>query len=253
MNTQYLIQDKTERYQRNADNMQCVIQFLIQETYSTITNLMVLLNYQKRQPLDRLLAKLKGLDLIKKYELKTPRGKLALWGVTDLGLAQNQQKSNGREKSFVPYRVTAKNAEHKMKVQFVQLQLQKNGWCDWENGKHEDARKKYQVAHKPDGLVKSPSGAKIALELMQTIQTPSRYRTIFKDHIQAKKEGYWHAVFFIVESNEMKKLLENHFNKIEYIRFKESKHPFEYYCSNLYRIFTLEEVKTLQETREPKR
>ncbi|MDF5555130.1 hypothetical protein P3718_26745, partial [Vibrio parahaemolyticus] len=60
MNTQYLIQDKTERYQRNADNMQCVIQFLIQETYSTITNLMVLLNYQKRQPLDRLLAKLKG-------------------------------------------------------------------------------------------------------------------------------------------------------------------------------------------------
>ncbi|MEO3952792.1 mobilization protein, partial [Vibrio parahaemolyticus] len=112
MNTQYLIQDKTERYQRNADNMQCVIQFLIQETYSTITNLMVLLNYQKRQPLDRLLAKLKGLGLIKKYELKTPRGKLALWGVTDLGLAQNQQKSNGREKSFVPYRVTAKNAEH---------------------------------------------------------------------------------------------------------------------------------------------
>ncbi|MBE3968332.1 mobilization protein, partial [Vibrio parahaemolyticus] len=102
---------------------------------------------------------------------------LALWGVTDLGLAQNQQKSNGREKSFVPYRVTAKNAEHKMKVQFVQLQLQKNGWRDWENGKHEDVRKKYQVAHKPDGLVKSPSGAKIALELMQTIQTPSRYRT----------------------------------------------------------------------------
>ncbi|MDN4695705.1 hypothetical protein QYZ45_17325 [Vibrio parahaemolyticus] len=95
----------------------------------------------KRQPLDRLLAKLKGLDLIKKYELKTPRGKLALWGVTDLGLAQNQQKSNGREKSFVPYRVTAKNAEHKMKVQFVQLQLQKNGWRDWENGKHEDVRK----------------------------------------------------------------------------------------------------------------
>ncbi|MCZ6395448.1 hypothetical protein O4N84_23950, partial [Vibrio parahaemolyticus] len=60
MNTQFLIQDKAERYQRNADNMQCVVQFLIQETYSTISNLMVLLNYQKRQPLDRLLAKLKG-------------------------------------------------------------------------------------------------------------------------------------------------------------------------------------------------
>ncbi|WP_272908341.1 hypothetical protein [Vibrio parahaemolyticus] len=42
MNTQFLIQDKIERYQRNADNMQCVVQFLIQETYSTISNLMVL-------------------------------------------------------------------------------------------------------------------------------------------------------------------------------------------------------------------
>ncbi|MCX8865338.1 mobilization protein, partial [Vibrio parahaemolyticus] len=112
MNTQFLIQDKIERYQRNADNMQCVVQFLIQETYSTISNLMVLLNYQKRQPLDRLLAKLKGLGFIKKYELKSPNGKLALWGITDLGLAQNQQKSDGQEKSFVPYRVTMKSVEH---------------------------------------------------------------------------------------------------------------------------------------------
>lgn len=249
MNTQFLIQDKTERYQRNADNMQCVVQFLIQETYSTISNLMVLLNYQKRQPLDRLLAKLKGLGFIKKYELQTQNGKLALWGITDLGLAQNQQKSDGQEKSFVPYRVTMKSVEHKIKMQFMQLQLLKNGWREWENCRLESVRKKYPVEHKPDAIIKSPSGAKIALELHQTMQTTSRYRTLFKNHIQARNERYWNAVFFVVNSPELKGLLENRFNKIEYIRFKESKHPFEHYRSNLYRIFTLEEITSLQENR----
>ncbi|PMT03714.1 mobilization protein, partial [Vibrio parahaemolyticus] len=161
----------------------------------------------------------------------------------------NQQKSDGLERSFVSYRITFKSVEHKIKLQFVQLQLLKNGWRDWENGKSESVRKKYPVKHKPDGIIKSQSGAKIAIELMPKIQTTSRYRSIFKGHIQARKERYWEAVFFIVENPDIRALLEHHFNKIEYIRFNESKHPFKHYRSNLYRIFTFEEMKTLQETR----
>ncbi|WP_257576279.1 hypothetical protein [Vibrio parahaemolyticus] len=44
-----LITSKAERYQRNYEKMATVIQFLKQEVYSDITNLMLLLRYKKRQ------------------------------------------------------------------------------------------------------------------------------------------------------------------------------------------------------------
>ncbi|WP_237301581.1 hypothetical protein [Vibrio parahaemolyticus] len=39
---------------------------------------------------------------------------------------------------------------------------------------------KSPVEHKPDAIIKSPSGAKIALELHQTMQTTSRYQPSLK-------------------------------------------------------------------------
>ncbi len=247
MNTPNLIRDRATRYQRNADNRQRVTQFLIQETYSTIPNLMVLLNYQKRQPLDRLLAKLRDLGVIKKYELKTPEGKLALWGITDLGLAQDHRKSGEIETSFYPYRLTSPNVKHKLQVQRIRLYLEKNGWSDWQSSKQESVRKTYQLEHKPDGLIKSPSGRKIAIETISTLQQVSRYRSILKSYIQAKENQYCDAVFFIVESPPIRALLEARFDKVKYIRFNESKHPFENYRSKLYRVFTVEEMGNIQE------
>lgn len=246
MSSQNLIRDKAERYQRNADNMQLVMQFLIQETYSTISNLMMLLNYQKRQPLDRLLAKLKCMGLVKKHELKTPEGKLALWGVTDLGIGQYLQIGDEDAQSFQPYRVKYSVVNHKMLLQQVRLNLEKNGWSNWQNGKSESFREKYKIEHKPDAVMSIPSGEKIALEIALSLRAATRYRAIFKSHIEAKENKYWSAVFFIVQDEMVRKLLENRFDKIEYIRFNESKHPFDHYRSKLVRIFTFDEIATLQ-------
>ncbi|MDF5000319.1 mobilization protein, partial [Vibrio parahaemolyticus] len=89
-----LITSKEARYKKNHEKMATVIQFLKQEVYSDITNLMLLLRYKKRQPLDRLLSKLIQLEYIHKHEFEFQTGKISIWGITDLGLTQNIQDIN---------------------------------------------------------------------------------------------------------------------------------------------------------------
>ncbi len=88
-----LIRDKGEREKRNHEKMALVIQFLKQETYTDINNLILLLGYKARRPLDRLLNKLIALGFITKHVFEFQTGKISIWGITDLGLTQYRRFS----------------------------------------------------------------------------------------------------------------------------------------------------------------
>ena len=240
-----LIASKQARLERNQEKMATVIQFLKEEAYSDIKNLMLLLNYQKRQPLDRLLTKLIQLGFLHKHEFEFQTGKVSIWGITCLGITQNVKSINEDFRPFEPHRVKLLTLEHKLMNQKVQIYLQQNGWTDWHNGDQYSFRHRYDVEHRPDAIITAPNGFTIAIETERTLKTPSRYRSIFKSHILAKQKGHWSAIFYIVPNENIKGLLEKRFDRIEYIPFNESKHPFKNYRSKLVRIFTLDEVKTL--------
>ena len=240
-----LIASRQARLQRNQEKMATVIQFLKEEAYSDIKNLMLLLGYQKRQPLDRLLSKLIHLGYLHKHEFEFQTGKVSIWGITDLGITQNIKSINEDFRPFEPHRVKFPTLEHKLMNQKVQVYLQQNGWSDWHNADQYSFRHRYDVEHRPDAIMTTPNGFTIAIETERTLKNASRYRSIFKSHILAKQKGYWSAVFYIVPNENMKPLLEKRFDRIEYIPFSESKHPFEHYRSKLVRIFTLDELKTL--------
>ncbi len=123
-----LIADKAERDKKNHQKMATVVQFLKQETYSDIGNLMLLLQYKKRQPLDRLLSKLIDLGYMQKHTFEFATGKIAIWGITDLGLTQNIRDFNEDFRPFEPGRVKFFTLEHKLMNQRVQIYLQRNGW-----------------------------------------------------------------------------------------------------------------------------
>ncbi|ELB2105419.1 mobilization protein (plasmid) [Vibrio parahaemolyticus] len=240
-----LITSKAERYQRNYEKMATVIQFLKQEVYSDITNLMLLLRYKKRQPLDRLLSKLIQLEYIHKHEFEFQTGKISIWGITDLGLTQNIQDINEDFRAFDPYRVKFGTLEHKLMNQKAQIYLQRNGWTNWRNADQYSFRKQYDVEHRPDAIITAPNGFTIAIETERTLKTVSRYRAILKSHVLAQKKNYWSAVFYVVPNDDIRQLLIKRFDRVEYIPFDESKHPFEHYRSKLVRVFTLDELKTL--------
>ncbi|WP_322805386.1 MobC family replication-relaxation protein (plasmid) [Vibrio alfacsensis] len=241
-----LIHDKGEREKRNHEKMALVIQFLKQETYSDINNLLLLLGYKARRPLDRLLNKLIALGFITKHVFEFQTGKISIWGITDLGLTQNIRSINEDFRPFEPTKVKFTTLEHKLMNQKVQIYLERNGWSGWQNADQYSFRSKYDVEHRPDAVMTAPNGYTIAIETERTLKHVSRYRSIFKSHILAKQKGYWGAVFYVVPNDSVRGLLEKRFDKIDYIPFDISKHPFEHHRSKLVRIFTLDEIRVLK-------
>ncbi|HFQ5003792.1 TPA: MobC family replication-relaxation protein [Vibrio vulnificus] len=241
-----LIADKVERDKRNHEKMAMVIQFLKQETYTDINNLILLLGYKARRPLDRLLNKLIALGFITKHVFEFQTGKISIWGITDLGLTQHVRNINEDFRPFEPSKVKLMTLEHKLMNQKVQIYLERNGWTGWHNADQYSFRSQYEVEHRPDAVMTAPNGYTIAIETERTLKHVSRYRSIFKSHILAKQKGYWNAVFYVVPDDNLRHLLEKRFDKIDYIQFDLSKHPFEHHRSKLVRIFTLDEIKVLE-------
>ncbi|AUW07617.1 MobC family replication-relaxation protein [Vibrio campbellii] len=241
-----LIRDKGEREKRNHEKMALVIQFLKQETYSDINNLLLLLGYKARRPLDRLLNKLIALGFITKHIFEFQTGKISIWGITDLGLTQHIRSINEDFRPFEPNKVKFTTLEHKLLNQKVQIYLERNGWTGWHNADQYSFRSQYDVEHRPDAVMTAPNGYTIAIETERTLKHVSRYRSIFKSHILAKQKGYWSAVFYVVPNDNVRGLLEKRFDKIDYIQFDLSKHPFEHHRSKLVRTFTLDEIRVLK-------
>lgn len=241
-----LIHDKGEREKRNHEKMALVIQFLKQETYSDINNLLLLLGYKARRPLDRLLNKLIALGFITKHIFEFQTGKISIWGITDLGLTQHIRSINEDFRPFEPNKVKFTTLEHKLMNQKVQIYLERNGWTGWHNADQYSFRSQYDVEHRPDAVMTAPNGYTIAIETERTLKHVSRYRSIFKSHILAKQKGYWSAVFYVVPNDNVRGLLEKRFDKIDYIQFDLSKHPFENHRSKLVRTFTLDEIRVLK-------
>lgn len=241
-----LIRDKGEREQRNHEKMALVIQFLKQETYTDINNLILLLGYKARRPLDRLLNKLIALGFITKHVFEFQTGKISIWGITDLGLTQHIRSINEDFRPFEPNKVKFTTLEHKLMNQKVQIYLERNGWTGWHNADQYSFRSQYDVEHRPDAVMTAPNGYTIAIETERTLKHVSRYRSIFKSHILAKQKGYWSAVFYVVPNDNVRGLLEKRFDKIDYIQFDLSKHPFEHHRSKLVRTFTLDEIRVLK-------
>ncbi|ELB2105483.1 mobilization protein [Vibrio parahaemolyticus] len=240
-----LIANSTERNRRNHEKITLVIQFLKQETYTNFDNLMLLLKYKGKNPLYRLINKLVALGYIHKHEFEFQTGKISIWGITDLGLTQNIQDINEDFRAFDPYRVKFGTLEHKLMNQKAQIYLQRNGWTNWRNADQYSFRKQYDVEHRPDAIITAPNGFTIAIETERTLKTVSRYRAILKSHVLAQKKNHWSAVFYVVPNDDIRQLLIKRFDRVEYIPFNESKHPFEHYRSKLVRVFTLDELKTL--------
>ncbi|HFU0228997.1 TPA: MobC family replication-relaxation protein [Vibrio parahaemolyticus] len=240
-----LIANSAERSRRNHEKIALVIQFLKQETYTNFDNLMLLLKYKGKNPLYRLINKLVALGYIHKHEFEFQTGKISIWGITDLGLTQNIQDINEDFRAFDPYRVKFGTLEHKLMNQKAQIYLQRNGWTNWRNADQYSFRKQYDVEHRPDAIITAPNGFTIAIETERTLKTVSRYRAILKSHVLAQKKNYWSAVFYVVPNDDIRQLLIKRFDRVEYIPFDESKHPFEHYRSKLVRVFTLDELKTL--------
>ncbi|WP_272947365.1 MobC family replication-relaxation protein [Vibrio nigripulchritudo] len=236
---------KSDRDKRHFEKIRLVLKFLSQEIYSDMNTLCLMMQYKSRQPMDRLLNKLIDYGFVKKHVFNLPTGKISLWGVTELGLAQPAGIDADDCAHFEPSKVKWVMLMHKLSNQHARIFLERAGWKDWKNGDRYSFKKKFPTEHRPDAIAVNRSGSTVAIETELTLKPVSRYRSIFKSHMIAKQKGYWKLVAYIVKDDEMKEKLARRFDRVEYIQFDESKHPFGSEREKMVRIFTLRELEAM--------
>ncbi|MBB1526962.1 molybdopterin-guanine dinucleotide biosynthesis protein MobC [Pectobacterium carotovorum subsp. carotovorum] len=241
-----LISDYRERRERHCEKIQILLNFLKEETYSDFKTLMLLFDYKNHKPLYLLLAKAIDMGFIQKQTFCTRMEKISLWGITNDGLAAVvTPDDDGFPARFEPAKITGWTLEHHLDNQLARLILEKKGAYGWLHGDRPTFRSRYQVKHRPDGVITLPDGTVIAIETERRLKTKARYQSIITHHLLARTQKHWMYVFYIVPDPQKKLALELLFNNIKHVIVNHQRIPLEEKHRNIFRVYTVEELKRL--------
>ena len=242
-----LIATYSERTARNSKKIKRLLNFLKEETYSDFKTLMLLFGFRDHKSLYTLLAKTERMELIQKYVFKSRTMKMSLWGITSDGLAIVLTSDDDIFPArFEPSKITGWTLEHHLDNQVARIILEQKGAVGWINGDRSTFLSRYQVNHRPDGLITLPGGTVIAIETERRLKTKVRYQSIIASHLLARTRKQWIYVFYIVPDPQKKRALELLFSNIKYVIVNHQHIPLEERHWDVFRIYTIAEIKQLE-------
>ncbi|MFP1853666.1 MobC family replication-relaxation protein [Lonsdalea quercina] len=241
-----LISDYRERRARSYEKMRLLLTFLKEETYSDFKTLMLLFDYKNHKPLYLLLAKAIDMGFIQKQTFCTRMEKISLWGITNDGLAiVITPHEDGFPARFEPSKVTGWTLMQRLNCQLARLLLEKKGAYGWISGADSTFRSRYEVSHRPAGVITLPDGTVIAVETERHLKTKARYQAIITQHLITRTQKLWMYVFYVVPDPQKKLALELLFNNIKHAIVNHQRIPLEAKHRNVFRVYTIEELKRL--------
>ncbi|RJL45398.1 MobC family replication-relaxation protein [Pectobacterium carotovorum] len=242
-----LISDYRERQARSHEKIRVLLNFLKEETYSDFKTLMLLFDYKNHKPLYLLLAKAIDMGFIQKQTFCTRMEKISLWGITNDGLAAVvTPDDDGFPARFEPAKITGWTLEHHLDNQLARLILEKKGAYGWVSGACSTYRSRYQVKHRPDGVLTLPNGTFIAIETERRLKTKARYQSIITHHLLARTQKLWMYVFYIVPDPQKKLALELLLNSVKHAIVNHQRIRLEAKHRHVFRVYTFEELKGLE-------
>lgn len=241
-----LIAAYSERKARNSEKIKRLLNFLKEETYSDFKTLMLLFGFKDHKSLYSLLSKVEGMGLIQKHVLKSRTTKISLWGITSDGIAVVLTAYDTFFPArFEPSRITGWTLEHHLDNQMARIILEKKGAHSWINGDRSTFTKRYQVKHRPDGVITLPDGKVIAIETERRMKTKARYQSIIASHLLARTSKHWIYVFYILPDLQKKRALELLFNSVKYVIVNNQHVQLETRHRNVFQIYTIDELQRL--------
>lgn len=241
-----LITAYSERQTRHREKIQRLLNFLKEETYSDFKTLMLLFGFRDHKSLYSLLSKVEGMGLIQKHVLVSRTMKISLWGITSDGLAVVLTPDDALFPArFELSKITGWTLEHHLDNQTARIILEQKGASGWINGDRTTFLSRYQVSHRPDGLITLPGGTVIAIETERRLKTKARYQSIIASHLLARTRKDWIYVFYIVPDPQKKRGLERLFDSIRHVIVNHQHIPLETRHRNVFRIYTLDELQQL--------
>lgn len=242
-----LLATHSERQERNREKINILLSFLKEETYSDFRTLKQLFNYKNHRPLYSLLEQVEKMGLIQKHTLGSRSSKIALWGITNDGLAVVLTPDDKMMPSrFEPYRISGWSLDHHLDNQFVRLTLEQKGAMNWINADRSTFLARYNVKHRPDGLITLPGGRVIAIETERSLKTKARYQSIMASHLLARKNQHWIYVFYVVPDGQKKRALQVIFDSITHVIVIGQNVSLEEKHRDVFRIYTTEELQNLE-------
>ena len=242
-----LMTNHRERKGRNEEKIRLLLDFLKEETYSDFTNLKVFFGYKgQAATLYRLLGKIEGMGLIQKFVFTSREGNLALWGITQDGIAvvinPDDQIFPSR---FEPSKLKGWGLDHHLDNQLIHLILKQKGATDWINGDRNTFLNQFKVKHRPDGLITLPNGRRIAIETERSLKTKARYQQIIQSHLAARTAESWFYVFYVLPDDQKKRALMLMFDTISHVVVNSQHVMLEPKHRRVFRFYTMQELQEL--------
>lgn len=242
-----LITAYSERQTRHREKIHRLLNFLKEETYSDFKTLMVLFGFRDHKSLYALLSKVEGMRLIQKHVLVSRTMKISLWGITSNGLAVVLTPGDELFPTrFEPSKITGWSLEHHLDNQMARIILEQKGASGWVNGDRTTFLNRYQVSHRPDGLITLPDGTVIAIETERHLKTKARYQSIIASHLLARTRKDWIYVFYIMPDSQKKRAIELLFGSIKHVIVNRQHIPLELRHRQVFHIYTLDELRQLE-------
>ncbi|MFJ5444570.1 molybdopterin-guanine dinucleotide biosynthesis protein MobC, partial [Pectobacterium sp. CHL-2024] len=119
------------------------------------------------------------------------------------------------------------------------------GAYGWISGADSTFRSRYEVSHRPAGVITLPDGTVIAVETERRLKTKARYQAIITQHLITRTQKLWMYVFYIVPDPQIKRAIERMFNSVEYAIVNHQRIPLEARHRDVFRIYTLVELQLL--------
>lgn len=233
-----LLTTHDERMAAHAEKRRRVLAFLRTETWTTPGVLSELIG--DRSSASRLVSSLERDGLVVVESL--PFGRKAV-GITPTGQAEAAAvtgKPPGR--AFERGRVPVSTLDHRLNLQRLRISLARAGWSGWVYPDRQPvAQKSRKDTHRPDAVVTTPGGVRVALEVERTVKTAKRYRFVIGRHLAQISAGMYtyviyacptpamaaavaavvHKLGHVVVSGQDKKLTADDFLRFSFLSYQE--------------------------------
>lgn len=222
-----------------------VLKFLSQDTFSDFKTLSRILQIEKKGNASRFLSNMVRKGLILKHETTFVSSKISIWGITLDGLAIVDEPLLP---VFEPSRVRPSTLQHHLDNQFVRLTLESKNCTNWVSGDRGEFFKKFEVKHRPDGLITLPSGHNVAIETERTLKrNKQRYQSIMTSHLLGRQKKIWQRVFYVVPTTKQKIALQVMFNDIKFVMIDGKPVNLEEKHYKTFKFFTYSDLENLSE------
>lgn len=242
-----LIQNYDQRQLRIQEKRLKVLGFLRQETYSSPANIQKVMGVTTPHAARKTLKQYEAEGLVRRSEFSFEGARIYLWGITPHGIALSFGESEDYEEypHFDPSRLSLTTVPHHLDTQRIRLELEGKDWTSWQTCDRGEFLRRTKAAHRPDGIITSPTSEMIAIEVERTIKTKKRYQQIITAHLKDIKAGHWKEVYYFLPSNTLRQALSRIFASISYVVINGQRVQLEERHKAVFKFYTYDEVKEL--------